>query len=152
MTRQPMTTAPSPWTGPWTREAAYGYCERLARSHYENFTVGSRLIPRDRLRHVYAVYAYCRTVDDLGDEAAPGSAALQSNQSNQSRPIRPIRYAGHHILAVTAGGLQARGLRRGCGRLPPGLAGYLAVGVGDLLRRNAGTPGYGGPARDHPDF
>ena len=84
MTRQPTVTATSPWTGPWTREAAYGYCERLARSHYENFTVGSRLIPRDKLRHVYAVYAYCRTVDDLGDEAVPGGAALQSNQSNQS--------------------------------------------------------------------
>ena len=80
MTRQPMITAPSSWS----REAAYGYCERLARSHYENFTVGSRLIPGDKLRHVYAVYAYCRTVDDLGDEAAPGGAALQSNQPNQS--------------------------------------------------------------------
>ncbi len=89
MTRQPMITATSPWTGPWTKEAAYGYCERLARSHYENFTVGSRLIPRDRLRHVYAVYAYCRTVDDLGDEAAPGSAALQSNQSKSNQSSTP---------------------------------------------------------------
>ena len=53
----------------WTRDAAHQYCQRLARSHYENFTVGSRLIPRDKLQHIYAVYAYCRTVDDLGDEA-----------------------------------------------------------------------------------
>ena len=53
----------------WTRKAAFDYCQRLARSHYENFTVGSWLIPRDKLRHMYAIYAYCRTVDDLGDEA-----------------------------------------------------------------------------------
>ena len=53
----------------WTTEAARQYCRRLARSHYENFTVGSWLVPKDKLRHIYAVYAYCRTVDDLGDEA-----------------------------------------------------------------------------------
>ena len=61
-------------TSAWTREAASDYCARLARSHYENFTVGSWLVPRDKLRHIYAVYAYCRTVDDLGDEAVPQGA------------------------------------------------------------------------------
>ena len=54
----------------WTAEAAQQYCRRLARAHYENFTVGSWLVPKDKLRHIYAIYAYCRTVDDLGDEAA----------------------------------------------------------------------------------
>ncbi len=70
-------TEPSPAAGSaaWTREAAHRYCRQLARSHYENFTVGSWLIPANRLRHIYAVYAYCRTVDDLGDEAAPGAGA-----------------------------------------------------------------------------
>lgn len=61
-------------TSAWTRGAASGYCARLARSHYENFTVGSWLVPRNKLRHIYAVYAYCRTVDDLGDEALPEGA------------------------------------------------------------------------------
>ena len=56
----------------WSREAASQYCRRLARTHYENFTVGSWLVPREKLRHIYAVYAFCRTVDDLGDEAVPG--------------------------------------------------------------------------------
>lgn len=56
----------------WTTEPARRYCQRLARSHYENFTVGSWLVPRDKLRHIYAVYAFCRTVDDLGDEATMG--------------------------------------------------------------------------------
>jgi squalene synthase HpnC len=48
---------------------AYRYCERLARSHYENFPVGSLLIPRGMRKHIYAIYAFCRHVDDLGDEA-----------------------------------------------------------------------------------
>jgi hypothetical protein len=30
----------------WSVEEAYRYCESLARAHYENFPVGSRIIPR----------------------------------------------------------------------------------------------------------
>ena len=56
---------------PVSPEEAYRLCLRLARTHYENFTVGSWLLPRDRLRDVCAIYAFCRMVDDLGDEA-PG--------------------------------------------------------------------------------
>ena len=51
-----------------TVEEAYARCARLARTHYENFTVGSWLLPRDKRPHIYAIYAYCRGVDDLGDE------------------------------------------------------------------------------------
>ncbi len=54
---------------PYSLTEAYGYCQRLATSHYENFTVASWLLPRVLRPHVYAVYAYCRGVDDLGDEA-----------------------------------------------------------------------------------
>ena len=46
---------------------AYEHCERLARTHYENFTVGSWLLPRDTRKHFYSIYAFCRFVDDLGD-------------------------------------------------------------------------------------
>jgi squalene synthase HpnC len=53
-----------------THDAAFRYCEELARSHYENFSVGSRLLPRPLRRHVYSIYSYCRWVDDLGDEAS----------------------------------------------------------------------------------
>lgn len=43
---------------------------RLARTHYENFTVLSLLLPRPLRQDVANLYAYCRTVDDLGDEAS----------------------------------------------------------------------------------
>lgn len=45
------------------------YCRRLARTHYENFTVATWLLPRRLRQHVANVYAYCRWADDLGDEA-----------------------------------------------------------------------------------
>ena len=51
--------------------AAYKHCEQLARNHYENFTVGSWFLPRTLRPHLFAVYAFCRRTDDLGDEA-PG--------------------------------------------------------------------------------
>jgi squalene synthase HpnC len=49
--------------------AADAVCARLARSHYENFPVrGPLLLPSER-RDLAAIYAFCRTTDDLGDEA-----------------------------------------------------------------------------------
>ncbi len=44
------------------------YCLTLAVSHYENFTVASRLLPKKLRPHFAAVYAYCRWSDDLADE------------------------------------------------------------------------------------
>ena len=55
---------------------AYAYCRQLATSHHENFTVVSWLLPRALRPHMHAVYAYCRGVDDLGDEAAGDRLAL----------------------------------------------------------------------------
>ena len=60
---------------PPTRRPTYGealaLCRDLARTHYENFPLVSWLVPRALRPHVTALYAYCRTVDDVGDEA-PG--------------------------------------------------------------------------------
>lgn len=47
---------------------AYRVCGRLARSHYENFTVASWLMPRAMRRHMHAIYAYARYADDFADE------------------------------------------------------------------------------------
>jgi len=55
---------------------ARAYCARLARSHYENFLVGSLFVPRDLRQHFYNVYAYCRISDDLGDETGGPDRAL----------------------------------------------------------------------------
>jgi squalene synthase HpnC len=43
-------------------------CEALARSHYENFAIGSRLLPREKRRWLAAIYAVVRMADDLADE------------------------------------------------------------------------------------
>ena len=53
---------------------AYAYCERLARSHYENFPVASRLLPARMRPHVAAVYAFARLADDMADEGVRPAA------------------------------------------------------------------------------
>ena len=53
------------------------YCRRLARSHYENFSVATWFLPERLRQHFCNVYAYCRISDDLGDEVGDTSASLQ---------------------------------------------------------------------------
>lgn len=53
------------------------YCERLARSHYENFSVATWFLPRRLRPHFHSIYAYCRISDDLGDEVGNPQHALQ---------------------------------------------------------------------------
>ncbi len=58
--------------------AAYEHCERLARSHYENFPVASVLVPAGMRRHIAAIYAFARTADDFADEPSrPPDVRLQ---------------------------------------------------------------------------
>ena len=58
----------SHWPEPLAR--AYAACEAMARAHYENFPVASRLLPAPMRPHVAAVYAYARTADDIADEGS----------------------------------------------------------------------------------
>src|SRR5579872_1511014 len=64
-----------PATAP-TLDEAREYCARLARTHYENFSVASWFLPRRLRQHFFNVYAYCRISDDLSDEVGDPSASL----------------------------------------------------------------------------
>ena len=49
-------------------QEAYAFCEQLTRNHYENFPVGSVLVPKAKRQHIYSIYAFARTADDFADE------------------------------------------------------------------------------------
>lgn len=49
-------------------DEAFAYCQKLARKHYENFSVTSLWLPRSVQPHFCSIYAYCRWSDDLADE------------------------------------------------------------------------------------
>jgi len=70
------------------------YCRRLARSHYENFSVASWFLPERLRQHFFNVYAYCRISDDLGDEVGDTAASLQL--LDQWETELNACYDGHH--------------------------------------------------------
>lgn len=49
-------------------EAAYQYCQQMAKQHYENFPVASLLLPRRIRKAVTVIYAFARSADDFADE------------------------------------------------------------------------------------
>ena len=53
------------------------YCRRLARTHYENFSVATWFLPERLRQHFFNLYAYCRISDDLGDEVGDPGASLR---------------------------------------------------------------------------
>ena len=55
---------------PPTLDEAREYCARLARTHYENFSVASWFLPRRLRQHFFNVYAYCRISDDWATKSA----------------------------------------------------------------------------------
>lgn len=52
-------------------------CAKLARTHYENFPVGSIFLPRSLRVHVFNIYAFCRVCDDLADETGDPELSLR---------------------------------------------------------------------------
>jgi squalene synthase HpnC len=62
-------SAPSP-------ALAREYCRRLARRHYENFSVATWFLPGRLRQHFCNVYAFCRVSDDLADEVGDTGDAL----------------------------------------------------------------------------
>jgi len=57
-------------------EDSFRACLELALSHYENFSVISRLLPREHEHNFAAVYAFCRSADDAADERGNKDIAL----------------------------------------------------------------------------
>jgi len=60
-----------------SQKEAEAYCRNLANTHYENFTVISRLLPKKHRQDFANVYSYCRWSDDLGDEIGEEAESLR---------------------------------------------------------------------------
>jgi phytoene synthase len=77
--------------------SAYAHCEQIARQHYENFPVASRLLPAAMRPHIAAIYAFARRADDFADE--PGFAdadrlRLLDEWGQRLRGQTPVAYGG----------------------------------------------------------
>ena len=64
-----MTTTPQSIAFEGSADDALRWCRRYTRRHGENFTVVSWFLPRELRAPMFAVYAFCRFTDNLGDES-----------------------------------------------------------------------------------
>ena len=58
------------WAGDAALEKAYELCGRVAAHHSKSFYMASGLLPEEKRSAVRALYAFCRTVDDIVDEGS----------------------------------------------------------------------------------
>src|SRR5437763_9340529 len=79
---------------------AYDYCRQVTQRASKTFYWGSMFLPPPKRRAIWAVYALCRVVDDIVDQAfelqAPQPGHLRGVQSPQNE-LAYWRTAIEHI-------------------------------------------------------
>jgi phytoene synthase len=62
-----------------TLETAYNYCSKITAIHSKSFFMASNLLPAEKRKSIRALYAFCRTTDDIIDlQSANGEVELQA--------------------------------------------------------------------------
>lgn len=61
------------------------HCERVVREHARTFALASRLLPAEKRRAAFALYAFCREADDLVDNAPVDSQVATSARLDDYR-------------------------------------------------------------------
>jgi squalene synthase HpnC len=87
-------------------DQAFDYCGKLAKSHYENFSVTNLWLPAEVRPHFASIYAYCRWSDDLADETGDrnrSSELLQwwkheLHRAVDGKSMHPVFVALHHTI------------------------------------------------------
>ena len=92
---------------------------RLTRRSRSNFYYAFLALPRPRRQALYAVYAFCRIVDDIADvgvdgatDAASRHAALDGWRKDVARCFEPGAPPEHPIARQLADGVRAYGIPR----------------------------------------
>lgn len=63
----------------------------MSVNHYENFPVGSMILPRRLRTPVHAIYAFARTADDFADEGSDSSETRLQNLQNLEAELDLIK-------------------------------------------------------------
>lgn len=74
-------------------DAAYDYCRGITREIARTFYYGSLFLPIEKRRASWALYAFCRTADDIADE--PGIYPDPAAEMVRWRAALEATYAGH---------------------------------------------------------
>ncbi len=99
---------------------AYAWCEDMTACHSRSFSLASRLLPAPKRRAIRALYAFCRTTDDIVDFPGADVSRQLEVWRHQSLANRP---AADNLVAV------AWADARAAYRVPPKYAEQLIDGV-----------------------
>src|SRR5512134_999559 len=65
------------WAGDVSLRIAYKHAEKITSQHSKSFYFASGLLPEEKRSAVRALYAFCRTVDDIVDESSDAERDAQ---------------------------------------------------------------------------
>jgi phytoene synthase len=100
------------------------YCELVTQQHARTFSYASRFLPAEKRRAAFAVYAFCRTADDIVDNPIAGGACA-------ARAIDSYRALLDRALAGAPDGPVFREIAHALNRfaIPPRVLHELISGV-----------------------
>ena len=139
MIDDPPVAAPDPATPP-TLEASYDYCRQLNKRHGTTYYAGTYALPAIKRHHVHALYAFCRSADDIVDDLGPASVDERTAELDAfgDRFFTDLRRRLVHRPGVEGG--RPHGARvRHRPRLLPSIPALDEVGSGRRLDTTRGT-------------
>jgi phytoene synthase len=65
------------------------YCAEIANTNARTFSLAAKLLPAEKRRGAFALYAFCRTADDIVDRSRPGASvdAIQLDLQTYTRRV-----------------------------------------------------------------
>lgn len=87
-----------------TLEASYETCRALHRRHGTTYYYAASLLPRERRRHVHALYGFCRYADEIVDDLGPASVSARADALDElsDRLFRDLGagWSDHPVLSA----------------------------------------------------
>ncbi|MGI9028971.1 MAG: phytoene/squalene synthase family protein [Ilumatobacteraceae bacterium] len=83
--------------------ASYQECRRLAKRFGTTYYIATRLLPRAKRPHVWALYAFCRHADDIVDDIVPAVGAGPDTRTTDDR-ARDLAAFGDRFFTDLAAG------------------------------------------------
>ncbi|MGB8982546.1 MAG: phytoene/squalene synthase family protein [Anaerolineales bacterium] len=86
------------WAGDAALRKAYKEAEKITAGHSKSFYFASGLLPEEKRLAVRALYAFCRTVDDVVDK--PSDAERDSQLDYWRTMVQTAGFADHDLVAA----------------------------------------------------
>ena len=86
------------WAGDVALRKAYKRAEKITAGHSKSFYFASSFLPEEKRSAIRALYAFCRTVDDIVDEASNPEQALRLDYWRQM--VESASFAENDLVAA----------------------------------------------------